>query len=168
MISCLTYRPRRIEFEGCAPLLCGPVSALACHKGDASQAQTSQQTGAQTGGVATSGTKNKVSAIGNSGSYTTQIQLGSSSGKNNTSNITVTDNGAIALASQDMQSAIDALAAANSNSAAVNTTEADAFTNGINQISGNSSNTMAALKEVATWAAVLGCGYLVVKIASKE
>ncbi len=48
----------------------GIALALACHKGDAKQQQTSTQTGAQTSGVAATGNNN----IGNSGN---QIVIGS-------------------------------------------------------------------------------------------
>jgi hypothetical protein len=59
MIRIFPYRRRLLDpLDGCASVTCLVAVGLACHKGDASQAQTSTQTGAQTAGVVTQGNQN--------------------------------------------------------------------------------------------------------------
>jgi len=71
MICPQPYRRQRWDCDapGCdpAPGVTGPglVTALACHKGNASQQQSSTQTGAQTGGSAVTGNNNFSNATGN-------------------------------------------------------------------------------------------------------
>ena len=56
----LAYRrPTLTDAEGCPPRPAPAALALACHKGNASQAQTSTQTGAQDQGVVNQGSGNE-------------------------------------------------------------------------------------------------------------
>ncbi len=110
------------------------VFALACHKGDSSQAQTSQQSGAQTQGANVSGTGNKA----NTGTQTNNglqaegsdvnlgVKIGDKSTYANTTNNTTTDLGTVNAASQAVGAALASLSSALSNSSNALVTAANA------------------------------------------
>ena len=137
MIFPQTYRRQRWDFEGCGEISRAPLAALACHKGDATQQQSSTQVGSQTGGVSINGGisvggggapgRNGPAAVGG-GSVTIQTDA----------------NGPAAFAA--LQSALDAAAAENQTTAQIATAALAA-------LPANTSG--ASLSGLQKWAAVL-------------
>jgi len=111
MIVCSPYRRiALIEPEGCCVRVRVAALALACHKGDASQSQTSTQVGAQPGGVALNGVTINQGG-GNSGPPHGQRDFMPGSGGGNVVSIATDANAPAAYAA--LQSALDATAQAN-------------------------------------------------------
>ena len=165
MIYALTYRPRRIEFEGCQPLFAiGILAALACHKGDASLTQQSTQTGAQTGGVVLSGvTLNQaggpittgVGRLGQRG-QTTYPSGGGGGGINSGGNAAGGTNIVTLNTDTNLPAALDALGAALAEAQAANQTTATLAQSAIDSQSGFSSG----LQKIAAMASILAGAYL--------
>ena len=123
MILISQFRPPCLSGEEFPARRHGLALALACHKGSASQAQSSSQTGAQGSGVASSGTNSPVQTTSNAGTQQhtgITITPGSGGGTNSaaspvnaivvgehgTYESTVSDLGAVALSFQAIRDAL--------------------------------------------------------------
>lgn len=143
MIHALTYRPRRLEFEGCQPLFAlGIIAALACHKGEASQAQTSTSLGAQTGGLVVSGTTITQDAVGRGGG---------------TNVVNFNTDANMPAAIEALNGALTAAKTANEQTAALAQSSID-----------SSTGFSTGLQKIASWVSILAGLYLGWKILYKK
>ena len=162
MIFPRSYRRPQLEHEGCAPRV---ALCLACHKGDAQQTQSNEQTGAQTGAIAgVTITQNQAGGGGailpRRGSNDAPIMGGPPGAGDNAGGSTQ----AVTINTNDptqMQNALDAVTNATNTSTDSAKTIAQA-------VIANSSSTNSLLKEVGAYGALAGCGWLAFKIFAKN
>ena len=175
MIIAQPYRRLRLESDGCdqRPSLPG----LACHKGDAAETQSSQQTGAQTGGSVVTGDQNKtITASDNTNSPVASYELnlsgstGGSSGifgdggSSTVNNVTLTDNGALALAANETQAALDAVGSATAAAQAQNQTLTQSIASTESTLADASNSVQSIVKEAVAYGALAACGFFAFKI----
>jgi len=109
------FRRLTLEHEGCAPRRHALALAVACYKGDASQSQSSTQTGAQTQGAVTQGNQNQVvtgTAVNTGAQANTpnsQANSGVVAGNGSTIQITTSDQGTINDAAKTVEAALQAI-----------------------------------------------------------
>jgi hypothetical protein len=169
MLRTLTYRPRRLEFEGCQPLFAiGIAAALACHKGDATLQQSSDQVGSQTGGVVldgvtiNQGSSNVPPSVGdvslptnrNTNAYGTVPVYGSSdTAAPSVNDITLNTDANLPAAISALNSALNIASAANTQTASLAQSAID-----------SNSGVSSGLQKVAAFASIIGGLYLGWKI----
>jgi len=192
MIRISHFRPVRplCDVDGCQ-LRANPLAlAVACYKGDAAQTQTSEQTGAQSGGVATKGSNNTVKSYSgtsvNSPVNDISVNVGSASAsgpsgqdrtssKDNTAtgssgvNVTVasTDYGAIQDAATAIQAALNTANAAVTETAKTATAQAEQQAAVATAAIQANDSSMATVKKIAIGAAVIGVAALGFQIFNK-